>query len=375
MARERWDAIVVGAGAMGTATAWHLARRGRAVLLLERSTIGHDRGSSHGPTRIFRLSYHHPDYVRMARRALEEWRALEAAAGERLLHRTGGLEAGPGARRNADALAAAGAPSGWLGAPEVEERWPGIRVPDGAEVLFQPDAGVVLADRTVRAQARAATALGASLVEDSTVVSVEPGNGQVAVRTARGDEHRAPVAVVTAGAWAGPLVASAGVSLPLRVTQEQVHYVLEGVGGPVPSLIEWTDPPDAPAYLVPDPHAPGVVKVAEHLARAETTADSRSFRIDPARRARTLEFARRWLRQPGDERGAETCLYTNTPDEDFVLDRIGPLVIGSPCSGHGFKFTPLIGSVLADLATSASPPREVPLERFSVGRFHASTLR
>src|SRR5918992_341564 len=226
MARERWDAIVVGAGAMGTATAWHLARRGRAVLLLERSTIGHDRGSSHGPTRIFRLSYHHPDYVRMARRALEEWRALEAAAGERLLHRTGGLEAGPGARRNADALAAAGAPSAWLGAPEVEERWPGIRVPDGAEVLFQPDAGVVLADRTVRAQARAATALGASL--------------------------------------------------PLRVTQEQVHYVLEGVGGPVPSLIEWTDPPDAPAYLVPDPHAPGVVKVAEHLARAKTTADSRS---------------------------------------------------------------------------------------------------
>src|SRR5918992_925907 len=206
MARERWDAIVVGAGAMGTATAWHLARRGRAVLLLERSTIGHDRGSSHGPTRIFRLSYHHPDYVRMARRALEEWR---------------GLEAGPGARRNADALAAAGAPSAWLGAAEVEERWPGIRVPDGAEVLFQPDAGVVLADRTVRAQARAATALGASLVEDSTVVSVEPGNGQVAVRTARGDEHRAPVAVVTAGAGGGPPVAAGGGAFPPPVTQEK----------------------------------------------------------------------------------------------------------------------------------------------------------
>src|SRR5918992_2446008 len=237
MAGDRWDAIVVGGGAMGTATAWQLARRDRAVLLVERSTIGHERGSSHGPTRIFRLSYHHPDYVAMARRALEDWWELEAAAGERLLHRTGGLEAGPGARRDADALAAAGAPFDWLRAAEIEERWPGIRIPDDAEVLFQPDAGVVLADRTVRAQARAATASGASLVEDSTAVSVEPGNGQVAVRTARGDEHRAPVAVVTAGAGGGPPVAAGGGAFPPPVTQEKVHYVLEGVGGPVPSLI------------------------------------------------------------------------------------------------------------------------------------------
>src|SRR5918992_1787327 len=325
MAGDRWDAIVVGGGAMGTATAWQLARRDRAVLLVERSTIGHERGSSHGPTRIFRLSYHHPDYVAMARRALEDWWELEAAAGERLLHRTGGLEAGPGARRNADALAAAGAPFDWLRAAEIEERWPGIRIPDDAEVLFQPDAGVVLADRTVRAQARAATASGASLLEDDPVVSLEPGDGEVTVRTGRGDEHRAPVAVVTAGAWGGPLLASAGVSVPLRGTEEHGHYVHEGAGGPIPSLIEWVDPPAASAYLVPNPLAPGTVKAAEHVAGSEVTADTRSFRIDPARRDRTLAFARRWLRQPGEQRGAETCLYTNTPDEDFVLDRIGSL--------------------------------------------------
>jgi sarcosine oxidase len=374
MPRKRWDAIVVGGGATGTATAWHLARRGRAVFLVERFTIGHERGSSHGPTRIFRLSYHHPDYVRMARRALQEWRALEAAAGERLLHGTGGLEAGPGARRNADALAAAGEPFSWLRAGEVEDRWPGIRVPVGADVLFQPDAGVVLADRTVKAQARVAAALGASLLEDSPVVSMEAGDDEVVVRTGRGDEHRAPVAVIAAGGWAGPLLAAAGVTLPLQVTEEQVHYVREGSGGPVPTLIEWADPPTGPAYLLPNPLDQGVIKVAEHVAGSEVTADTRTFSIDQVRRERTMAFARRWLRQPGDERGAETCLYTNTPDEDFVLDRIGPLVIGSPCSGHGFKFAPLVGSVLADLATGASPP-DVPLGRFSLSRFHAGALR
>src|SRR5881394_3600751 len=134
---ERWDAIVIGGGAMGTSTARWLASRGRRALLLERFRIGHSNGSSHGPNRIFRLAYHHPDYVRMARLALEEWRALEADADEPLLDTTGGLDAGPGAEVAAEALRFAGEVCEWMDPAAARERWPGLRPPEGASILFQ----------------------------------------------------------------------------------------------------------------------------------------------------------------------------------------------------------------------------------------------
>ncbi|MBI4261507.1 MAG: FAD-dependent oxidoreductase, partial [Actinobacteria bacterium] len=152
---HRYDAIVVGAGVMGTAAAWHLARRGRSVLLLERFRIGHPNGSSHGPTRIWRLAYDHPDYVRMARASVEDWTALEEASGERLLIRTGGLDVGARAGAASEALAAAGESFEWLGPEAAAERWP-LRFPAGTRVLHQPESGVCMADRTVAAQARVA---------------------------------------------------------------------------------------------------------------------------------------------------------------------------------------------------------------------------
>jgi len=355
--------MVVGAGAMGTAAARSLAARGRRTLVLERFRLGHANGSSHGPNRIFRLAYHHPDYVRMARLALDEWRALEDEAGEELLTTTGGLDAGPGAAIAAEALTFVGESSAWMEPAEVADRWPALRPPEGPPLLFQADAGVCRADRTVAAQARLAAEAGATVLEETAVESLHRAAGGVEARTPSGDAHRAPVVVVTTGAWAQPLLATAGIRLSLRVTRERVAYATLPAPGPLPTWIEWTPEPFQPRYALPVPERPDLVKLGEHRAGAVVDPDQH---VEPPAADDALSaFA--FERFPGsDVDTLETCLYTNTPDEDFVLDREGQVVVGSPCSGHGFKFAPLIGRILADLAMGADPP--VNLGRFALRR-------
>jgi len=162
---EAFDAIVVGGGVMGTAAARELVTRGRSTLLLERFTFGHANGSSGGPTRIFRFTYEHPDYVRMAVAALDRWRDLERQAGRELLRTTGGLDVGPGAETATAALRAAGVPFHWLRAEEAAERWPGLLMDPGSRVLFQDDAGVLSAGAAVAALARLAAKAGAEIRE------------------------------------------------------------------------------------------------------------------------------------------------------------------------------------------------------------------
>jgi sarcosine oxidase len=359
------DVIVVGGGVMGTSAARWLTKANRDVLLLERREIGHARGSSGGPTRIFRLTYHHPDYVRMARRALDEWRALEAEAGEPLLVTTGGLDLGEGGRRSAEAAEAAGVAVERAPAPAIQERWPALLVPDGVEGFVQEDAGVCLAERTVRAQARLAVEAGATVRERVTVQRiVATGTG---AEVHAGDESfRAPIVVVTAGPWAGDLLRTAGLDLPLVPTLEQVTYFRLQEPSPLPTLIDWDVTPHIP-YAVPHPEDPGAFKVALHLSGPPVDPDARSFDPDPDRVARVVDYAAARFALHGDDGGTQTCLYTNTPDEDFVLDRRGPVVIGSPCSGHGFKFAPLLGRILADLALARPAP--LPIERFLTVRF------
>lgn len=361
---DRFDAVVIGAGAMGAATAWALAAQGREPLVLERFRVGHDRGSSHGPTRIFRLSYHHPDYVRMARRALEAWRELEEAAGERLLYTLGGLDLGPGARVAAAALEASGEGFAWLSSGEAEARWPGLHLEPGREVLYQADAGVCMAERAVRAMARMAVRAGATLLEETPAEAVVRSGHGVEVRTP-GQTFRTPIVVVTAGAWAGPLLEEAGLDLPLTVSKEQVSYFVQEPASGIPVFIEWSEPPEPPRYAMPNPEERGAVKLAEHRTGPQTTADSRTFEPEPGGVARVVDWAGRRFRGLSLS-GTETCLYTNTPDEDFVLDRRGPIVVGSACSGHGFKFAPFIGRVLAALALGQEPA--IPRARFSARR-------
>ena len=375
---QAYDAIVVGGGVMGTATAHELATRGRNTLLLERFTFGHARGSSGGPTRIFRFTYEHPDYVRMAGPALDAWRELEDVSGERLLYTTGGIDIGEGGRRSAGALEAAGAPFAWLTPEATMERWPGLVIAPGTPVLLQEQGGVCMAERTVRAQARLAADAGASVLEETIVRAIEPRAHGVRVTTERGGAFTAPVIVVTAGPWTGPLLRTAGLDLPLVPSFEQVTYCrLEGEPHPFPTIIDWSGvstrglPSDGDGstngpYALPNPEEPGSIKMALDRSGPDVDPDARSFEPDPERLERLAGWAGKRFLPLVESQPPETCLYTNTPDGEFVLDRLGPIVVGSPCSGHGFKFAPLIGKILADMATDA--PIALLLDAFGAGR-------
>jgi sarcosine oxidase len=368
-----FDVIVVGGGAMGTAAARVLAERGRATLLLERFDVGHSRGSSGGPIRVFRLAYDHPDYVRMARIALEAWRELEEAAGEPLLVTTGGIYIGGGAGRFAAALGAAGERVRYIAQETATERWPGLRLPPRMELLVDEEGGVCYAERTVLAQVRLFVQAGGTLMQQTRVKRVEASSDGARVLTAH-ETFRAPVAVVTAGSWAGPLLAEAGMRLPLTPSLEQVSYYRIAQPSALPTVVDWTGPPIEDAtggsvrvtYAVPHPEEPGTLKIGLDGSGPDVDAETRSFDPDPERLARADLWAEERFVEPVPSRPPETCLYTNTPDGEFVLDRVGPIVIGSPCSGHGFKFTPLIGLILTALATGEQPP--VPLEPFAATR-------
>ena len=343
------DVVVVGGGVMGSATAWRLASRGIDVTLLERFEQGHVRGSSHGGSRIFRLAYADEWYVRLAMQAFDLWRELEDSCRTTLLQITGGVDHGEPDDVGAvgDALEAAGRTVERLPLRDAEERWPGLRF--DSTVLYSPDTGRVLADASVRAMQEHATALGADVRFDAQVTSIDTAKRTVTL--AGGDEIAFRTAVVvTAGAWVGDVLAPTGATIPpMRVTREQVFHFPTADGG---------DGLDWPSFIHYRPRShyglctPGEgIKVAEHGTGPETTGDDRTFLIDEIGRRRVIDYVKTWLPgltpMPTTE---TTCLYTTTADESFVLDRQGDVVIGSPCSGHGFKFAPAIGEHLARLA-------------------------
>jgi len=359
---------VVGAGLLGSATARALAARTVPVLLFEQFALGHARGSSHGATRIFRYSYPDPCYVEMVVRAGEAWARLTADAGEDLLVRTGGLDAGPGAEDCAKALAECGVAHTWLTGEQVRGRFGGIGARPGERMLFQPDSGVSLAGRTVAALQRLARRDGASIRSGTPVLGIEEAHDQVLLHTVAG-EFTARAAVITAGPWAqGVLAGALPQAPPLTVTVQQVRYFAPRDPATAwPTLIEW--PPEGLCwYAVPAAGVAPGIKVSAHIpGPAVDPRDGPFTEIDPALEEEAAGYVRDRL--PGlDPAGlaAETCLYTMTPDEDFVLDTAGPLVIGGGCSGHAFKFGPLLGEFLADLALGQDIP--VPRERFALRR-------
>jgi sarcosine oxidase len=343
----RSDVIVIGAGAMGSAAAWSLARRGRQVTLIEQYEQGHLRGSSHGGTRIFRLAYPNPLYINMAKAALPLWRELEDDAGRTLLETTGGVDHGHGGTVTdiAAALSGCGVSRQLLSRAEAAERWPMFRF-DGP-VCFQPDAGRCLADATVRSLQDRATYYGAALHFEEPALHVEAWGDGIAVTTTA-DRYEAPVAVVAAGAWVRRLIGDMVPLPPLTVTQEQpFHFAPTPNSRCWPSFIHYRRP------TIYGLEAPGEgIKVAEHHTGVRVdNLDDRSFTIDVAGRQRVIQYVEEWLpgllAVPPIE---TTCLYTTTPSEDFVIDRRGALVVAAGFSGHGFKFTPLVGQMLADLA-------------------------
>ncbi len=358
MARDA-DVVVVGAGVAGVATAHALATGGRGVLLLEQFAIPHNRGSSHGGSRIFRLNYPDERFVRMAVNSLEGWRRLEAACGERLILPTGALDIGPGAAENARVAAACGVQHERLDGREVMRRWPLLLDPDEL-ALYQPDGGIALADRACAAFLAGAVDAGAEVRDQALVRSIAPERNRVVLETSIGSVVARAV-VVTGGAWSSTLLATAGITLPVVPTRETVCHLELPDAESLPALIDYARVPLAgDAGLRRSGQAgfalatPGVgLKAGLHHGGPFTDPDD-----DPAPDGAIADWAAAWARgryrDAGEMIGTETCLYTNTADEGFVLERHGRVVVGSACSGHGFKFAPLVGRTLAALATDAA---------------------
>jgi sarcosine oxidase len=324
------DVAVVGAGLNGLATAWALDRRGVDVVVYEQFDLGHTRGSSHGRTRIFRLAYPEETWVRYAQEALDGWRELERESGEELLHLNGLLELyRHGVQSSQEALQACGAACELLTRDETERRF-GVRPAGDADVLFQPDAGVVFADRALSAFARG--------------LRIETGR-----RVGSLDELDEPVVVVTAGPWARGLLEPAGIEVPVVETRETVAYF--HLEGPVPSVVAEVVTRGHGFYSLWDP-AYGL-KVGSHKRGSPADPDE-EVGPDEALVQEIADWTReRFPKADPKPVHAESCFYTTTDDERFVLERHGRIVVGSACSGHGFKFGPATGRRLAALAVEA----------------------
>ncbi|HZQ65273.1 MAG TPA: FAD-dependent oxidoreductase [Gaiellaceae bacterium] len=324
------EVAVVGAGVAGLAAAYELARAGRDVVVYEQFEVGHPYGSSHGRSRIFRLAYAEPEWVQLAQEALAGWRRWEADTGEQLLDLQGLLEIVRELdESSASTLERLGVEWERLDREEVERRFP-VRVPQGSFAVFQPEAGIIRADRTLAALARA--------------VGVREGT-----QVERLSELDADVVVCAAGSWARALLAAEGIDLPVRATRETVAYFRLGDPRPVPAVVSFKpDRHEHDIYALADPTYG--LKVGVQHAGPEVEPGWVG-EPDPELVARTEEWAGEAYRL-AEPRAvhAETCLYTTTSDRRFVLERHGRIVVGSACSGHGFKFAPAIGSRLAELA-------------------------
>jgi len=342
---ERAEIVVVGAGVMGAATAYALRRAGHEPVVLEQFEVGHTRGSSHGRGRIFRLVYDDPRWVAQAQRALPLWRELEAEIGEEILRTTGSLDLGSGTDERAAALAECGVEFEVLDSADLR---PPLRIERGTPALVQRDGGVLDA-----ARARQAFLRGIPVRERAPVIGIE-GDGRVRLD---GTTIEAQAVVVTAGSWVAPLLEPLGISPPVTPTRESVVYFPLASRDGLPTVIDWRVPDgyDLPrrgdsVYALPTSEG---LKVGVHRTGPPTDPDEEGV-VDPEAVRCSRDWAARYVDGAGPEPSrTETCLYTNMPDESFVLERQGRVVVGSPCSGHGFKFAPLVGRELADLALEA----------------------
>ena len=371
------DIIVLGLGAMGSAAAYHLARRGVRVLGIEQYTPAHAQGSSHGRSRVIREAYfEHPDYVPLIQRAYELWRGLEREAGERLLVMTGGLMIGPesgvlvqGALTSARAHRL---PHELITGEEVQRRFPPFRLQPSTVAVQEPNAGVLFPEACVRAHLDGAAAAGAALHFEESVRQWGVSGDRVEVTTSRGT-YTAARLVITAGPWAPPVLRDLG--LPLQVERNVMYWFTPLRNG------ETFAPERFPIYIceyrkdaffygfpaLPD----GSVKVAHHHSGELCTPETirRDVGADEVARMRAL-LAALLPDAGGDLRQTATCMYTNTPDGHFIIDRHprwNNVTMACGFSGHGFKFASVVGEVLADLALDGHTRHRIAL--FRLARF------
>jgi sarcosine oxidase len=379
MADNDFDVIVVGLGAMGSAAAYQLARRGQRVLGLDAFPAGHTLGSSHGETRIIRMAYfEHPNYVPLLRRAYELWERTQVEANVKLFEITGGLFIGPAdgtlVSGSLTSARAHGLPHALLDAQEIRRRFPVLHARDHEVALFEERAGVLFPERCIEAQLSLAAAAGADLHQVEPVTRCWSTAGAAGVETERG-RYMADKLIVTAGAWAGKLLSP--LQLPLQPERIPIFWFEParepgrfGLGN-LPIWI-WQDPERGDFFGVPHVEWPGV-KVGKHHSGQHVDPDAVDRTVSAADEQPVRDFLSQCLPDlAGRVASSRVCLYTNTPDEHFLIDRHpdhSNVVYAAGFSGHGFKFACVVGEILADLATTgrANPAAEF----LRATRFHA----
>jgi sarcosine oxidase len=375
-----FDVAVIGVGAMGSAACYHLARRGAAVLGLDRFSIPSAMGSSHGDSRIIRLCYfEHPDYTPLLQRAYELWRDLESESGEHLMATIGGVFVGP---RDGACLAGTiraarshGLPHEVIAPGELGGRFPQIQVPADHMAVFEPQAGALLPERAIGVHAEMALRYGAELHGHEPVREIAPAGEELILQTDVAT-YRAGHVVVCAGAWSQRLLGELGVELP--VTRQVVGWFWPRrpeLFRP-PRLGVWAiDQPDG-GLLYGFPCLPGRpgLKLGLHVPGDRVDPDSTDRMTRPEEQEELRALIRRNLPEAdGPLLSLAACLYTNSPDGHFIIDahpaRRG-VSLACGFSGHGFKFAPVVGEILADLAlsgTTAHPIDFLRLARFGAG--------
>ena len=370
-----YDAVVIGLGALGSAAAYRLAAApgNPRVLGLEQFELNHDKGASQDVSRITRVSYHRREYVELAVEAQAAWREVEDAAGEQVITFTGGLDLGPpDAPEDIDDYAAAMTGAGisfeWLDEVDVSRRWPVWRLPAGTRGIFQERGGIADPERGNPAHQRLARAAGAQLRDNARVVAIRDHGGEYEVALETGETIATGSVVITADAWTNDLTAPLGYELPLNVTREQVTwYEANDPAAFQPDRFPiwiWLGQPSF--YGFPTYRGPGP-KIGEDIGGRATTARTRTFDPDLDCLDRTGTFMQDHLPGAiGPAARTKTCLYTMTPDRDFVLDRLPehPGVVVALGAAHAYKFAALFGKELAALALDqrrAAPPADLAL--------------
>jgi sarcosine oxidase len=378
------DVAIVGLGALGSAAAYWASRRpGLQVVALEQYQVGHPYGASEDVSRIVRLSYHRREYVRLARRAFETWAEVEREAQRQVIVRTGGLDVGPletadGAAIDLSeyvaAMDAERVPFERLDAAEIMRRWPAWRLDERHTGLFQADAGLADPSQGNAAHRELARVQGAELREHARVVGVSEAHGEVAIALADGSHIRAGSVILATDAWTNELLAPLGLELPLTVTQEQVSWF--GPSGD-PGLFAPSRFPiwiwmDEPSFYGFPTWSLGGPKIGQDVGGKSVTPATRTFERDPDAWARTTAFLGEHLpaMASGSVLQTKTCLYTLTPDRDFVLDRLPGhariwLVLGS---AHAYKFASVLGRILVELAIDGGSPSQGELGPFAFDR-------
>ena len=376
--RREYAAAVIGLGGIGSGAAWWLSRRlGPDVLGLEQFELGHVRGASQDHSRIIRLSYHRPDYVRLAKRAYETWDLLRAEAGVQVVTRTGGLDLWPPDARipladYSASLAAESVPFELLDAGETIRRWPQWRLADGTRAIFQAAGGLVDPNRANAAHQRLARERGATLLDRTPVTALRHRAGLIEIETENRGTFRAASVVLAADAWTNELLAGFGRTLPLTITREQVTYF----ACPRPADFSpdrfpvwiWMDEPSFYGFPTYGEAGP---KAAEDVGGQPTTARDRSFEPDRVAAGRLEAFLAEHLPAClGPEILTKTCLYTLTPDRDFVIDGLPehPGVFVALGAAHAFKFSSVIGRILSELIVDGSTPSAAELGGFRIDR-------